>query len=114
MVDTVIVKRLTGTPATDGLGNVTPTYTTIYTGKCKVQQRQAAAHPARVAEAEVFISRLELHLPVTAVGVASDDIATITASVFDPDLVGRVFHVRELPRRSFPTTRRFQIIEVTS
>ena len=113
MVDAVIVKRLTGT-TTDGLGTVTNTYTTVYSGKCKVQQRQGVGRPTRVAEAEVFISRLELHLPVTVTGVASDDIATVTASAHDPDLVGRVFHVRELAHKSFLTARRFQIIEVTS
>jgi hypothetical protein len=112
MVDTVTITRLTGNP-TDGNGNTTPTYATIYTGKCKIQQRQAVARPENVGQAEVYISRLEMHLPVSVTGVASDDIATITASR-DPDLVSRKFHVRELAHKTFDSARRYQIIEVTS
>jgi len=114
MVDTCTVTRPNPNPTTDGTGHVIKTYTAVYTGKCKVQRQQSVARPQLVAEAEVFISRLELHLPTSVTGVASDDIATITASAHDPDLVGRVFHVRELAHKSFQTARRYQIIEVTS
>lgn len=114
MVDTVTVKRKTSESTNPDTGDNTPTYTTIYTGPCKVQQRNAIARPANVGEAEVFISRLELHLPVAVTGVASDDLVTITASAHDADLVGRQFRVRELAHKSFESARRYSIIEVTS
>jgi uncharacterized protein DUF6093 len=114
MVDTCTVRRVTGTSTNTTTGAVTPTYSTIYTGACKVQQRQAIARPETIGEATVFISRLELHLPVTVTGVASDDLVTVTASVHDADLVGRTFHIRELAHKSFLTARRFSMIEVTS
>lgn len=119
MLDTVTVTRLVPDPtgaSTDGeTGVVTPSYTTVYTGPCKVQETQSeVARPEEVGQAERFVGRLELHLPVTVVGVASDDIATITATVLDPDLVGRVFHVRELAHKTFATARRYGIVEVTS
>jgi hypothetical protein len=62
----------------------------------------------------VFVARLELHVPVTVTGVASDDLVNITASVNDPDLLGRSWHVRELAHKSFQSARRFSMIEITS
>lgn len=116
MLDAVTVTRLASQVTDPETGVVTPTYTTIYTGKCKVQRSQRASRvaPTSVGEAEVFESRLELHLPTSATGVTSDDIATVTASVLDPDLVGMVFHVREPAAKTFTTAHRFGIIQVTS
>ncbi len=117
MVDTCTVQRRPNgptDPTNTETGVVTPAYTTIYTGVCKVRQRAGVARPATVGEAEIFLSRLELHVPVTVTGIASDDQVTITASAHDPDLVGRKFKVRELAHKSFPSARRYSIIEVTS
>lgn len=114
MVDTCTIKHKTG-ESTDAVGNVTPTYSTTYSGVCRVQQRAGMiARPASVGEAEVFISGLELHVPVSVTGVASDDLVTVTASAHDADLVGRAFRIRELAHKSFPSARRFSMIEVTS
>lgn len=116
MLDTCTVKRLSGQVNTPDTGQVVNTYTTVYSGKCKVQQadRSGVARPQSVGEAEVFMSRLQLHLPISATGVTSDDIATITASALDPDLVGKVFHVREPSAKTFLTARRFGIEQVAS
>lgn len=120
MVDTCTVTRLTGQANVPDTGQVVNTYTTIYptpggVGRCKVQRpvRPPNARPENVGEANVFMARLELHLPVSAVGIRSDDVVTITASQ-DPDLVGAVFHLRELAHKTFQTARRFGIEEVTS
>lgn len=114
MVDTCTVRRRTGESTDPDTGVVTPTYSTIYAGKCRIQQRAGIARPATVGEAEVFLSRLELHVPTSVTGIASDDIATVGASALDADLVGRVFHVRELAHKTFATARRYSIVEVTS
>jgi hypothetical protein len=118
MLDTVVVTRLNaGATTTDPeTGQITPTYTTVYTGPGKVQVplRATIARPATVGEAERFLARLEVHLPVTVTGVTSDDIVTVTASALDPDLVGKVFHVREVSHKSWLTARRFGVEEVTS
>ena len=116
MVDTCTVTRLNPGSTTDGVGNVIKTFTTIYTGKCKIQrtQRPANARPTSVGEAEEFLTRLELHVPTSVTAIASDDIVTVTASAYDAALVGRVFHVRALAHKSFATAHRFGIEEVTS
>lgn len=119
MVDTCTVTRLNpATTTTDPeTGVVTKGFTTVYTGPCKIQDATLGGgrgRPTTVGEAEVLLARMQLHLPMTATGVATDDIATVTASVSDPDLVGRVFHVRELSAKSWLTARRFEIEWVTS
>ena len=116
MLDTVTVTRLASQVTDPDTGVVTPTYSTIYTGKAKIQRlpRASRVTPTSVGEAEVFMSRLELHLPIAAIDVTSDDIATVTASQLDPDLVGMVFHVRELAAKTLQTARRFGVELVTS
>jgi Family of unknown function (DUF6093) len=116
MVDTVTVTRLASSVTDPETGIVTPTYSTVYTGRGKVQRtpRASRVQPASVGEAEIFMSRLELHLPLTATGVTTDDIATVTASPLDSDLVGMVFHIRERAAKTFQTARRFGVELVSS
>lgn len=116
MIDSCTVTRLASRVSDPETGVVTPTYTTIYTGKCKVQRgvHPTNSRPIDVGEAERFANYIELHLPMSVVGVTSDDIATVTASVLDADLVGTVFHLRELAHKTFQTARRFGVQEVTS
>src|SRR5437868_1553101 len=113
MVDACTVKHLTGSTTDPETGHVTPTYATVYAGKCRVQQRVPVAKPYDVGEAAVWLERLELQVPMSVTGIASNDMVTITASALDADLVGRVFHARELGHKTHATARRFQIEEVT-
>lgn len=114
MVDSVTIQRATGTSTNDTTGVVTPTYSTIYTGACKVQ-RSAGGGRRDVAEASVVVTQLELHLPIAgSTAVAVDDLATITASTMDPGLVGKVFRISGPADGTFRTARRLPVIEVTS
>jgi hypothetical protein len=114
MVDACTIQRVTGSSTNDTTGVVTPTYSTIYSGKCRVQQVVPIAKPAHVGEAAVWLQRLVLQVPMSVTGIASDDLVTITASLLDADLVGRTFHVRELGHKTHMTARRVQLEEVTS
>jgi hypothetical protein len=118
MVDTCTIRRVTGQATDDTTGKVTPTYSTIYSGKCKLQalgsQGQAPARPHSIAEAQVFLQQIELHVPMSVTGVQADDLVTVTASSLDADLVGRTWHVRALSHKSFQTARRFGLEEVLS
>ena len=114
MVDACTVKRLASTSTDPDTGVVTPTYSTVYTGGCRVRQRVPRAQPQTVGEAAVFIARLELHIPLAVTGVASDDLVTITAAKHDQDLVGRTWHIRELAHATYLSARRFSMVEVTS
>jgi len=113
MVDTCTIIR-NGAPVTDkDTGVVTyPNPTTVYTGKCRLKLPVAIARPDNVGEAQQFLQHPVLSLPATTTGVEVDDIATITASLLMPSLVGRVFHVRAKPGQSHMTAARFEVMEV--
>ena len=114
MVDACTIQRVTGNSTNDTTGVVTPTYSTIYSGKGRVQQTVPVSKPHEVGQAAVWLQRLELQVPMAVTGIASDDLVTITASLLDADLVGRTFHVRELGHKTHMTARRIQLEEVTS
>jgi hypothetical protein len=113
-VDTCVIKRKTG--ETTGAGGViTPAWTTLYTGqKCRVQSIALADQGTTVGEAYRIVKRPEVQLPIAVTGLLEGDVITITASVLDPDLVGRVYTVRDVLTKSQATARRVTVLELTS
>lgn len=114
MVDSGRVRRVASSSTDPETGVITPTYSVVYAGPCRVQQRVPVARPEAIGEAGVFVARLELHVPVSVTGIASDDVFDLTAAAHDQDLLGRVWHVRELAHKTFASARRYSLIEVTS
>lgn len=109
-VDACTIQRLATSTSDPDTGAVVRTYTTIYAGPCKIQNSGAAfARPADVGQAEVFLTRMELHVPVTAAVAQPDDLLTVTASAHDADMVGRQWHIRGMPDKSWPTAHRYSI-----
>lgn len=113
MADACTIRRKTGESTGTG-GVVTPTYSTLYTGKCRVQQAAAQAQQQDPGEAYILMLRLEVQLPMSVTGLQTEDEVTITASEHDPDLVGRVFLIRDLAHATHKTARRVQVLEKTS
>ena len=114
MVDTCTIRRVAGETTDETTGAVTPTYSTLYTGACRVQQRTAAASPAEGGEAYALMLALEVHLPMSVTGLKTEDQITVTASEHDADLVGRVFLIRSLAHKTHATARRVGVVERTS
>jgi hypothetical protein len=114
MIDSCTIKRVTGRSTDDNTGVVTPTYSTVYTGKCKLQRPSGDAR-RDVAEASIVVAPLELHLPIVgSEGIQTDDVVTVTASTMDADSVGKVFRISGPARGTFRTARRLPVTEVTS
>ena len=93
-IDRCTIDHQTGTTTDDLTGVVTPTYAAAtYTGPCRVRSiAGSGGGPATSGEAAVVILSVTLQVPVIGTeGVERGDRVTITASVNDPDLVGRVF-----------------------
>lgn len=113
MTDTCqIQRRISETTGAGGV--VTPVFSTLYSGqKCRVQVRSETGAPATVGEAYRIVERSEIHLPMSVVGLAADDVITITASG-DADLVGKVFAVRDVLAKSHASARRVGVTLVTS
>ena len=115
MVDACTIRRRTGEATDPNSGVITPTYgADLYSGKCRVQQRQLGGQGQNVGEAYVIVERYEVHLPMSVTGLLEGDQITITASALDPDLVDRVFIVRDVAAKSHLTARRVGVTEVTS
>jgi hypothetical protein len=101
-------------PDVGTLGSVT--YTTVYSGACKVQQPAAAGAPTTVGEAEEFVGQMRLDLPLSdpaTANVAPDDLVTITACQLDASLVNRTFRLRGPSHKSYATARRLPMVEVS-
>ena len=117
MIDACIVKRTTGSSTDSETGVITPTYTTLYAGKSKVQRRGPRGQsnrPINLGEAFELLSFVEVGVPMSVdPGFVPADIVVITACVNDTDLVDRVFHLRGFEHRSFATARRLQCTEST-
>ena len=115
MTDACTVRRQTGTSYDDDLGTTVPTWSAaLYAGPCRMKQPAASASSANVGEASVLIQRPQLHLPMSAPLMRPDDEITITSSEGDPESVGRVFLIREVPAHSDASARRYGVIERTS
>lgn len=114
MAEACTIRRRTGQTTDDLTGAVTPVYVTVYSGRCRVQQSLAMGARTDAGEISTVVARRELQLPVVAsVGVRHGDEATITACVNDPDLVGRVFVLRDEHTKSEATARRMTCEEPT-
>lgn len=113
MRDTCTIRRVTSETTDDHSGEIVKTYAVIYTGRCRVQQHQAAANQRDVGEDDVLMNAAELQLPMSVVGLEPRDEATIDTSADDQDLPGRVFLVRDLAHKTDATSRRVQCEERT-
>ena len=113
-VDTCTIRRRTGTTTDPDTGQTTPTYSNLYSGTCRVQQKQAQANQADVGEAYLLMLMFEVQLPMSVTGLRTEDEITITASAHDPDLPNRVFLIRELAHKTDATARRVGVQERTS
>ena len=113
MVDACTIRRVTGSTVDDNTGIITPTRSTVYSGRCRVQQQAASAQGTEVGEDYQLLVRLEVQVPMSVTGVQVGDEVTITASEHDPDLVGQVFLVRELFGKTHATARRLGVTRRT-
>jgi hypothetical protein len=116
LIDTCLVERVTGETTNLTTGAVTKTYTTVYSGACRVQAATANwAGPADVGQAAIRLAAAELQLPVVgSEGILIDDRVSITACVHDTDMVGRVYSVTGLSHKSEATTRKLPLQEILS
>lgn len=114
-VDACIVDRVTSEANNATTGQVVKTYTTIYSGPCRVKMgaSQGTRRLRTVGEAPVRIEAATLQLPVPgSEGILVDDRVTITACVHDTELVGQQFFVVGEHHQTHASSRRLAISEV--
>lgn len=116
MVDACTVRRITG-ETVNAAGAIVSTTEAVYAGKCRIQVRtreRLGGSGREIGEAYVIVSRLELHIPMDAPAVFEGDLVVMTASLFDPNLAGKEFIVRDTMNKSHLTARRVTILETSS
>ena len=116
MVDECVIRRGPGEPVIDeDSGAVTEgTGTTVYTGKCKVQSKDAAtASPDAGGHSFVTVSR-QVHIPANSADIRDDDVVEITASRFNAFTVGKRYRVEGFTPDTFDTAFRLPVKEMTS
>jgi hypothetical protein len=113
MLDTCTVKRRTGTSTDPETGVVTATFTTVYSGTCKIQQSLSQASNPVAGEHQYTVQDTRWDTPVGSGPFAVNDVVTITAAAEDAQLVGRQFRVTELFNKSLATAQRCRVEEIT-
>ena len=114
MLDSCDVMR-PGEPVTDPeTGNVTPGETFVYSGPCKVQQTISQASNPEAGGHQFTVQDSRVDFPVSAGPLQVNDVVRLTASLLDPQLVGRPFRVDELFHKSFATAQRTRVSEVVA
>jgi hypothetical protein len=86
--------------------------TPVYAGPCKVQQTISQASNPEAGGHAFTVQDSRVDFPVSAGPLLVDDVVTVTSSVLDPQLVGRVFRVIELFHKSFATAQRTRVSEM--
>lgn len=113
MVDTCRIDRKTGTTRDDESGTIIPTFTKVYEGKCRMQQAVSGqANEQDQGQDRLLLLRTELQLPIPVINLKVGDTVVMLSSL-DPDLVARVFTIRDLAHKTEATARRVQCTERT-
>ena len=109
MTDTCTITRA-GTPTwDDSKGEYTSTTVSVYSGPCRVKHTSTVARDVNAGSQLLAVSQLELHLPVSAVGVRADDAVSVTGSATRGEQVGRKFTIVAPFDGSQSTALRFRI-----
>lgn len=110
MVDTCTIRRVTGEAMNATTLVMEPTYSTVYTGRCRVQLNDGAPMRPDAGEHRGTLMRTVVQIPVTVTAVRVDDIVTISLSE-DSDLPGRTFRVAAMFHKTHASARRLECEE---
>lgn len=114
MVDTCTVRPVTGHTTNPSTGVVTPTYgAAVYTGRCKIQNQRSFPSNPDAGEHQWTVTPNFIHIPASAAAVDTGQVLEITAA-FDPQNVGRKFHIKSGDRKSLQTAIRLIVDEVVN
>ena len=90
------------------------TWAEVYAGRCRVQVVNVQPAEPNVGGRAWTVTQGVVQIPVGGTDFADDDRVTVTASVFEPLLVGCVFTVLSRVVKSHATMRRLRVAEVRS
>lgn len=110
MTDSCKVFRLERSPVLDeGSGTYPTVEVVVFEGKCRVKHPTVAGRDAISGSQLVVVSQVEVHLPLSAVGVLPADVVRVTECPTRPDQVGREFTIDGPFDGSQTTALRFRV-----
>jgi hypothetical protein len=108
LMTSVCVITREGDPVQNDDGSITPTVTTVYSGKCRLKWQLTMRIPQVNAEGQqLALQHPTLSLPMSVTGVRKGDLVTMGADDLDPDMAGLVLRVAGPFASSQVTARRF-------
>lgn len=113
MRDRCVIERPGALVTDPETGDVTPSMTEVYSGKCKIQSKDSATATPDAAEASFVVVSRQVHIPAGAADVRNNDVVTVTASVLNPFGVGRRYRVEGFTPDTFDTAARIPVKEIT-
>ena len=114
MTDALELQRPTGEYVRDSDGNTVPEMVTVWSGPGKVQSQQSYPSQPEVGGGTITLAIFEVHIPAGAdVSPRVDDVFYVVDSR-DMALVGSRFRVRVDPSKTWRTSRRYNVEEVTA
>lgn len=113
MVDACTIERPSGVSITDPVSGVVTISDAapVYEGKCRVQVAAQAEEQDDSGERRYMLLNAIVSVPVDATEYRQGDLVVITASAFDPALVGKRYRVRVAVAKSHLTARRLHCEE---
>jgi len=107
------IKRATGTTTDPETLEEVPTYSTIYTGKCRLRiVKSVQGGEGSIPGAVAVKDELVLSIPVEATGsgdVLPNDVWTCTANPLDTSVVGLTLRITGVHYGTYMTARRFPV-----
>lgn len=113
MFDRCIARVITGETTDPDTAVVTPTYETVYEGRCKIQNQRPWPSTPDAGEHNWSLVPTEVHLPVAGTERVSTGVYLVITESIDPGNVGRQFRVRTDDRKTLQTAIRLLVEEIT-
>ena len=114
MRDACAIERRTGRVLDESTLEYTDTWAQVYAGRCRVKVKDTQPAESEPGGRTFVVNDAVVQVPVDATHYADGDRVTVTASEFDPALVGVVLSVTSRDPISQATSRRLHVSEVTS
>lgn len=111
MLDTCTIVRLGELVTDPDTGVTTPSETTLYTGKAKVQGLDPQEMNPEAGGATLTVQRYRVDVPVGSYRPAVGDVVEIGTARLDPNLIGRRYRVVALLHKSYATAYRMAVEE---
>lgn len=114
MIDRARVDRPDGETTDPESGVVLPTLAPVETSvACKVQSVQAQAAVSNAGEDQFTVEQLVWQAPFGSGPYQVGDVITYLECPLDPVMVGSVYRITELARKSYKTAQRFNVEVIT-